>query len=84
MEKVLDIVRFSGFSKPFSCSRRRRGSVGRVGDLNAEDPGSILRLGLLNEFVLGDPRDKNSPRFVNSQLVCFLPVGILNWERGEF
>ena len=26
----------------------------------------------------------NSPRFVNSQLVCLLPVGILNWERGGF
>ena len=24
----------------------------------------------------------NSPRSVNSQLVCLLPVGILNWERG--
>ena len=24
----------------------------------------------------------NSPHFVNSELVCFLPVGILNWERG--
>ena len=28
----------------------------RVGDLNAGDPGSNPRLGLLNEFVLGDPR----------------------------
>ena len=25
----------------------------------------------------------NAPRFLNSQLVCLLPVGILNWERGE-
>ena len=49
----------------------------RVGDLNAEDPDSNPRLGLLNEFVLGDPR-ATSPRFVNSQLVCLLPVGILN------
>ena len=24
----------------------------------------------------------NSPCFVNSQLVCLLPVGILKWERG--
>ena len=37
---------------------KQRGSVVRVGDLNAEDPGSNSRLGLLNEFVLGDPRDK--------------------------
>ena len=36
--------------------RRQRGSVIRVGDLNAEDSGSNPRLGLLNEFVLGDPR----------------------------
>ena len=26
----------------------------------------------------------NSRRFVNSQLVCLLPAGILNWERGDF
>ena len=32
----------------------QRGSVVRVGDLNAEDPGSNPRLGLLNEFVLGE------------------------------
>ena len=38
--------------------RRQRGSVVRVGDLYAEDPGSNPLLGLLNEFVLGDPRDK--------------------------
>ena len=30
------------------------------------------------------PPGWNSPRFVNSQLVCLLPVGILNWEGGEF
>ena len=33
----------------------------------------------LSSVILG----ANSPRFVNSQLVCLLPVGILNWERGE-
>ena len=38
--------------------RRQRGSVVRVGDLNAEDMGSNSRLGLLNEFVLGDIRGK--------------------------
>ena len=38
--------------------RRRRGSVVRVGDLNAEDLGSNPQLGLRNEFVLGDPRGK--------------------------
>ena len=37
---------------------RQRGSVVRVGDLNAEDPGSNPRLGLLNEFILCDPRGK--------------------------
>ena len=58
----------------------QRGSVVRVGDLNAEDPASNPRLGLPNEFLLGDPR-ANSPRLVNSQLVCLLPLGILNWER---
>ena len=36
---------------------RQRGSVVRVGNLNAGDPGSNP-LGLLNEFVLGDPRGK--------------------------
>ena len=61
---------------------RQRGSVVRAGDLNTKDPGSNPRLGLLNEFGPGDVRG-NSPRFVNSQLVCLLPVGILNWERGE-
>ena len=33
----------------------------------------------LSSVILG----ANSPRFVNNQLVCLLPVGILNWERGE-
>ena len=32
--------------------------VVRVGDLNAGDPGSDPRLGLLNEIVLGDPWGK--------------------------
>ena len=45
-------------SKPVMSSifRRQRVSVVRVQGLNAEDPGSNPRLGLLNEFVLGDPR----------------------------
>ena len=38
--------------------RRQRGSVPRVGDLNAGDLGSNSGLGLLNNFVLGDPRGK--------------------------
>ena len=38
--------------------RRQCGSVVRVGALNAGDPHSNPRLGLLNEFVLGDPRGK--------------------------
>ena len=34
----------------------------------------------LSSVILG----ANSPRFVNSQLACLLPVGIVtNWERGE-
>ena len=37
--------------------RRQRGSVVRAGDLNAEDPGSNPLFGLMNGFVLGDPRD---------------------------
>ena len=32
--------------------------MARVGDLNAEDPDSNPRLGLLNEFILSDPRGK--------------------------
>ena len=60
---------------------RQRVSVVRAGDLNTEDPGSNPRLGLLNGFVLGDTIGANSPRSVNSQLVCLLPVGILNWEK---
>ena len=55
----------------------------KVGDLNTEDPVSNPRLGLLNEFVLGDPKGNFTIRFVNSQLVCLLPVGILTWERGD-
>ena len=38
--------------------RRQSGSVVRVGDLNAGDLGSNPQLGLLNEFVLSDPRGK--------------------------
>ena len=37
---------------------RQRGSVVSVGALKADDPGSNPRLGLLNEFVLSDPRGK--------------------------
>ena len=61
----------------------QRGSVVRVGDLNMGDPGSNPILGLLNELILSLViPGANSPRFVNSQLVCLLPVGIHNWERG--
>ena len=41
-----------------TVAARQHGSVVRVGALNAEDAGSNPRLGLLNEFVLGDPRGK--------------------------
>ena len=61
--------------------RMQRGSVVKVGDLNAEDPGSNLRLGLLNDFSSVIP-GANSPRFVYNQLVCLLSVGILNWGMG--
>ena len=64
-------------------NRRQRGSVVRVGALNVEEPGSDPLLGLLNEFVLGVP-GANLQCFVNSQLVCPLPVGIRNWKRGGF
>ena len=37
---------------------KQHGSVVRVGDLNVEHPGLNPQLGLLNEFVLGDPRNK--------------------------
>ena len=37
---------------------KQRGSVVRVGDLNAEVPGSNPRLGLLSGFVLDDPWGK--------------------------
>ena len=46
-------------------------------------PGFKSELGLLNGFVLGDTRGKFTT-LCNSQLVCLLPVGILNWERGGF
>ena len=55
----------------------------RVGDLNAEDPGSNPRLRLLNEFVLGDSRGKFTT-------LCKQPTGLpptswdLNWEREGF
>ena len=39
----------------YELYRRQRGSVVRVGDLNAEDPGTSPRLELQNEFVLGEP-----------------------------
>ena len=52
-----------------------------LGILNAGNPGSNPRLRLLNELSSVIP-GANSPRFVNSQLVCLLLLGIPNWERG--
>ena len=54
---------------------RQRGSVVRVGNLNAEDPGSNPRLGLLNEFVLGDLRGKFTT-------LCKQPAGVppTSWD----
>ena len=54
---------------------RQHGPVVRVGDLNGEDPGSNPRHGLLDEFVLGDPRDKFTT-------LCKLPTGLptTSWD----
>ena len=41
-----------------SESRGSGAQLSEVRDLNAEDPGSNPLLGLLNEFVLGDPKGK--------------------------
>ena len=61
--------------------RRRRGSVVRVGDwmrkTRVQIPDSAYWMNL-SSVIQG----ASSPRFVNSQLVFLLPVGILNWERG--
>ena len=47
----------------------------RVEALNAEDLGSNPRLGLLNEFVLGDPRGKFT-------VLCKEPTGLppTSWD----
>ena len=54
---------------------RQRGSVIRVGDLNAEDPGSNPPFRLRNEFVLGDPRGKFT-------MLCKQPTGLplASWD----
>ena len=80
MDSILDLI-LGGAGD--TSDRRQRGSVVRVGDLNTENLGSNPQLGLLNEFVLGEPRGKFVMLF-NSQLVCFIPVRILNWKRGGF
>ena len=55
----------------------------RVGDLNAEDPGSNPRLKLLNKFVLGDSRDKFTT--LSKQPNGLPPTSWdLNWEREGF
>ena len=48
------------------------------------DLGSNPQLGLPNGFDVAIIPIADSPRFVNSQLVCLLPDGILNWNRGGF
>ena len=54
----------------------------RVGDLDAEDPGSNPRLGLLNEFALGDPRGKFTTLCKIANWFASYQLGFLNWERG--
>ena len=58
--------------------------MGRVEGFNKEDPGSNPQLGLMIEFVLGDPKGKLTTICkINSQLVCLLPVGrLICMERG--
>ena len=57
--------------------RRRRGSVVRASDLNAFDPGSNPAL-TTGWICLRVTLESNPPRLVNNQLVCLLPVGVLN------
>ena len=63
-------------------TRRQRGSVVRVGDLYAEDPGSNPRLGLLNEFVLGDPRDKTHHALLIANWFASYQLGFLTGREG--
>ena len=60
--RSIDPLRPNTLDVSQSCNLGQRGSVVRVGDLNAEDPGSNPRHELLNEFVLGDPRGKITTR----------------------
>ena len=56
---------------------RRRGSVVRTSDLNAVDLG--LNPVLTTAWIcLRVTLESNPLRLVNSQLVCLLPVGVLN------
>ena len=55
---IVDLIRVSPPGETICSIRRQHGSVVRAGDLNAGGPGSNPRPGLLNEFILGDPRGK--------------------------
>ena len=57
---------------------RQRGRVVRVPDLKSGDPVFQVPLGPLAGFVPGSPWLNSSAALVYSQLVCLLPVGILN------
>ena len=48
--------------------RRQRGSVFRIGDLNADDLGPNPQVGLLNGFALGDPSQIHHALFASYQL----------------
>ena len=55
--RVLNVLKFRPtYASTNALRRRQLGSVVRLGDLNAKDLDSNPRLGLLNEFLLGDPR----------------------------
>ena len=50
----------------------------RASDLKSVGPGVQISFRPLADVVLGSPEFNFSAALVNSQLVCLLPVGILN------
>ena len=63
------------FYRTVSEERRQRGRVVRAPDLKSGDPEFESRS---DHFVRGSPLFNSSAALVHSQLVCLLPVGILN------
>ena len=57
---------------------RQRGRVVSVSDSQSGGPGFESRSGHFLDLFLGTPEFKSSATLVNSQLICLLPVGILN------